>query len=180
MYYPQWQWLTRWIQRGQSMRAMSKFHLYFYIYKGTTNGLMVCLRIMVRCNWAQQCLKLMFQHVRIRFLFYHGAFILTSATYAIDHSSTSHNAYISPNLQRLTILIPDTPLHSKVHGANMGPIWGRQDTGMPHVCLMNFSIWVDLQANNQPMKWYGCRLLWRRIEMSLFEWEYQNDIVKEI
>ena len=31
---------------------------------------------------------------------------------------------------------------SKVHGANMGPIWGRQDPGGPHVGPMNFAIWV--------------------------------------
>ena len=31
------------------------------------------------------------------------------------------------------IYIPD----SKAHGANMGPIWGRQDPGGPHVCAMN-------------------------------------------
>ena len=34
--------------------------------------------------------------------------------------------------------------NSKVHGANMGPIWGRQDPGGPHVGPMNFAIWVDL------------------------------------
>ena len=33
--------------------------------------------------------------------------------------------------------IPD----SKVHGANMGPIWDRQDPGGPHVGSMNFAIW---------------------------------------
>ena len=33
--------------------------------------------------------------------------------------------------------IPD----SKVHLANMGPIWGRQDPGGPHVGPMNFVIW---------------------------------------
>ena len=31
---------------------------------------------------------------------------------------------------------------SKVHGANMGPIWGRQDPGGPYVGPMNFAIWV--------------------------------------
>ena len=31
---------------------------------------------------------------------------------------------------------------NKVHGANMGPIWGRQDQGGPHVGPMNFAIWV--------------------------------------
>ena len=30
---------------------------------------------------------------------------------------------------------------SKVPGANMGPIWGRQDPGGPHVDPMNFAIW---------------------------------------
>ena len=33
--------------------------------------------------------------------------------------------------------IPD----SKVHGANMGHIWGRQIPGGPHVGLANFAIW---------------------------------------
>ena len=31
---------------------------------------------------------------------------------------------------------------SKVHGTNMGPIWGQQDPGGPHVGPMNFAIWV--------------------------------------
>ena len=30
---------------------------------------------------------------------------------------------------------------SKVHGVNMGPFWGRQDAGGPHVDPMNFAIW---------------------------------------
>ena len=36
---------------------------------------------------------------------------------------------------------PYTP-DSKVHEANMGPIWGRQDPGGPHVGSMNFAIWA--------------------------------------
>ena len=35
--------------------------------------------------------------------------------------------------------VPD----SKVHGANMGPTWGRQDPGGPHFGPMNFAIWVN-------------------------------------
>ena len=31
---------------------------------------------------------------------------------------------------------------SKVHGANVGPTWDRQDPGGPHVGPMNFVIWV--------------------------------------
>ena len=33
--------------------------------------------------------------------------------------------------------------NSKVHGINIGPIWGRQDPGGPHVGPVNFAIWVD-------------------------------------
>ena len=40
----------------------------------------------------------------------------------------------------LLIIFPD----SKVHGANMGPIWAQQDPGGPHVGPMNFAIWVPL------------------------------------
>ena len=32
------------------------------------------------------------------------------------------------------------PPDSKVHGANMGSIWGRQDPGGPHVGPMNLAI----------------------------------------
>ena len=31
---------------------------------------------------------------------------------------------------------------SKVHGASMGPTWGRQDPGGPHVGHTNLAIWV--------------------------------------
>ena len=37
-----------------------------------------------------------------------------------------------------SIMCPD----SKVHGANMGPIWGQQDPGGPHVGPMNFAVWA--------------------------------------
>ena len=40
------------------------------------------------------------------------------------------------NIQDCSFSIPD----SKVHGANMGPIWGRLDPGGPHVGPMNFAI----------------------------------------
>ena len=37
---------------------------------------------------------------------------------------------------------------NKVHGANMGPIWGRQDPGGPHVGPMNFAIWIIIGSGN--------------------------------
>ena len=39
--------------------------------------------------------------------------------------------------EKIRYLIPD----SKVHGDNMGPIWGQQVPGGPHVGPMNFTIW---------------------------------------
>ena len=44
--------------------------------------------------------------------------------------------------KRLVSNVVDGYPDGKVHGANMGPIWGRQDPGGPHVGLMNFAIWV--------------------------------------
>ena len=38
---------------------------------------------------------------------------------------------------------------SKVHGANMGLIWGRQDPGGPHVGPMNLAIWVVSLYNEE-------------------------------
>ena len=37
-----------------------------------------------------------------------------------------------------TLVPPD----SKVHWANMGSTWGRQDPGGPHVGPMDFAIWA--------------------------------------
>ena len=48
------------------------------------------------------------------------------------------NAYLLHHIARLDVSSPD----SNVHGANMGPIWGRQDRGGPHIGPMIFAIWV--------------------------------------
>ena len=39
------------------------------------------------------------------------------------------------------VLISRKNPDSKVHEANIGPIWGRQDPGGPHIGPMNFAIW---------------------------------------
>ena len=53
---------------------------------------------------------------------------------------------------------------SKVQGANMGPIWGRQDPGGPHVGPINFVIWVeilhDLSAKGTNHMWHWVFFLW--------------------
>ena len=45
---------------------------------------------------------------------------------------------------------------SQVHGVDMGPIWGRQDPGGPHVGRMNLAVWVTMLTTVQditPVKW---------------------------
>ena len=59
------------------------------------------------------------------------------------------------------ILALDTP-DNKVHGANMGPIWGRQDPGGPHVGPMNLAIWDLLLAYQSRIDLCGtsCIYIW--------------------
>ena len=38
------------------------------------------------------------------------------------------------------IILLEIDLDRKVHRANIGPIWGRQDPGGPHDCPVNFAI----------------------------------------
>ena len=45
--------------------------------------------------------------------------------------------YVVAKLHRYT---PD----SKIHGANVGPTWGRQDPGEHHVGHMNFAILAQI------------------------------------
>ena len=46
--------------------------------------------------------------------------------------------YIAIASELYDICMPD----SKVHGANLGPIWGQQDPGGPHVGPMNLAVWM--------------------------------------
>ena len=46
----------------------------------------------------------------------------------------------------------NTP-ESKVHVANMGPTWGRQDPGGPHVGPMNLAIW-DIEAETKRLNFH--------------------------
>ena len=60
--------------------------------------------------------------------------------YFLEYCSLSaHRVVLSHQIAVvLRTNIPD----SKVHGVNMGPLWGRQDPCGPHVSPMNFAIWV--------------------------------------
>ena len=57
---------------------------------------------------------------------------------------------------------------SKVHGANMGPIWGQQDPGGPHVGPMNFVVWVVLHMLYHKISPLFCiALMWLHDYISL-------------
>ena len=65
-----------------------------------------------------------------------GSYRVTSLEQGQSHE------YLDASETTLTNWV-NTP-DSKVHGANMGPIWGRQDPGGPHVGPMNFAIWDSI------------------------------------
>ena len=54
----------------------------------------------------------------------------------------SHRRLFGLNKYRAVLVQHGQCPDSKFHGPNMGPIWGRQDPGGPHVVPMNFVIWV--------------------------------------
>ena len=63
----------------------------------------------------------------------------TVSTITISVNSTST---ISPGCTQMTLtesLAVDTVPDSKAHGANLGPVWVRQDPGRPHVGPMNLA-----------------------------------------
>ena len=78
----------------------------------------------------------------------------------IDEKCTPHSQSVSNLVQvlpatsilfTLVVLKPEwsgqsrwIPPDSKVHGANMGTTWGRQDPGGPHVGPMNLAIWGQI------------------------------------
>ena len=59
---------------------------------------------------------------------------------------------------------------SNVHGANMGPIWDRQDPAGPHVGPMNFAIWVVIKTGTAAVFPVSCtRLLhWNAVNHCTF------------
>ena len=55
--------------------------------------------------------------------------------------------------------------YSKVHGANVGPTWGRQDPGRPHVGLMNFVIWAGQWMKICHMAWQHEICFYTKLEL---------------
>ena len=59
------------------------------------------------------------------------------STWFMSNKTAIYMQYRRSLAQFGTTDIPD----SKVHWANMGPTWGRQDPGGPHVGPVNLAIW---------------------------------------
>ena len=60
--------------------------------------------------------------------YFHPHKMICVITYACPYLIQTGNACKNPD--------------SKVHGTNMGPIWGRRDPGGPDVGPMDIAIWV--------------------------------------
>ena len=67
--------------------------------------------------------------------------------------SIGFGLWVNVNHDEHTQADPD----SKVHGANMGPIWGRQDPGGSHVGPVNFAIWGDKEREKRVVLCDGLR-----------------------
>ena len=68
---------------------------------------------------------------------------------------------------------------SKVHRANMGPIWGQQDPGGPHVGPKNFAIWVAFCPRLPKYNTLAfLRMIWLDYAASLNE-VYVTDLISE-
>ena len=79
-----------------------------------------------------------------------------------------HGWLITSNLCVDVIIYHD----GKVHGANMGHIWGRQDPGGPHVGPMDFAIWVYIVCTNAVLL-----TLWCFIGLDQFFYDFINIII---
>ena len=68
-----------------------------------------------------------------------------------ERTLTPTSATLCARLTRLWTYVKNYT-DSKVHGAHVGPFWGRQDPGGRHVGLMNFAIWVAFNFHRKKKK----------------------------
>ena len=59
----------------------------------------------------------------------------------MGYAGNEHICYTMSAITERRLLWQQHNPDSRVHGANMGHIWGRQDPCWPHVGPMNFAIW---------------------------------------
>ena len=110
----------------------------------------------VLCQWSFKCVleQYTFDEL-ISVLFFYFFFILRLVYCASIWRGCHWTVFLA---------IPDR----KVRGVNMGPIWGRQDPGGPHVGPMNFAIWDD-KAVAVMVFWLHCTVMCWCITEKAFE-----------
>ena len=80
----------------------------------------------------------------------------------LHHNAHGLNSFnVQQTLSCCHIDCPD----SKVHGANMGPMWGRQDPGGPHIGPKNLAIWGVV-----PKHWLKMMILYYIFGESIYMW----------
>ena len=80
----------------------------------------------------------------------HDVIILRSQTVTMEqewHFQRKWTSKANRSHKILSSILHNAP-DSKVHGANTGPIWGRQDPGGPHIGPMNLAIWGHLVSGS--------------------------------
>ena len=70
---------------------------------------------------------------------------------------------------------------SNAYGANMGPTWGRQDPGGPHVGTMNLAIWVAINNNFFGHEWGDLPVIFMSEEVtSENHRQYTSQVTKKL
>ena len=81
------------------------------------------------------------------FMCIHVKYVQNSAR-CLWHNLSTTNRYLGHGNHMQLKTVGSGPCHRyperKVHGANMGPIWGRQDPGGPHVGHVNIAIYAPV------------------------------------
>ena len=91
--------------------------------------------------------------------------------------TNSYAPKLSAGDHQIMVLVCITP-DSKVHGAIIGPIWGRQDPGGPHVGPMNFAIWNLYDAI---ITWTHCLYNWpfvKRIHWWRMDYPHKSPVMR--
>ena len=119
----------------------------------TESNLFLCLRIMV-----SSCFLLHKMAAIVQMTFWNEFCWKKNSAFSVNFPWCPIIIWaMSASISSYTALLhyPD----SKIHGANMGPTWGRQDPGGAHGGHVNLSIWIG-HALTALLLWSKQYLLW--------------------
>ena len=137
-------WLTLLIHAGIKVNVKSSFSLQFSMHEHYTCILHLTIRKMIvvftqskpeqNCNIEEPIFKC---------ILFNGHVCMITELHAMEVCGIMHIKH-TDGVMVWKHFPHDCSPDSKVHGVNMGPIWGRQDPGGPQVGPMNLAIWVSL------------------------------------